>query len=76
MGFSILEEEVVVHSGAVVHDSVVLAGAVVHRGAVVSQSIVGPGAKVAPAQRLVGGILAASVGRLVGPPLPGATTTV
>ncbi len=74
MGYSILEDEVVVHSGAVVHDSVVLAGAVVHRGAVVSRSIVGPGAKVARAQRLVGGILAATVG--VGSAGGAATTTV
>jgi len=61
MGCSILEDNVVVESGAVVHDSVILAGAVVQRGAVVSRSIVGPGAKVAAARRLVGGILPASV---------------
>lgn len=52
LGASIVEDDVVIGDGAIVHDSVLLSGAVLGAGAVVSRSIVGNGGRV-PSDALI-----------------------
>lgn len=52
--FAVIEPGAEVASGAIIHDSVVLAGARVGKDAVVVRSVVCPGAEIGPGERCVG----------------------
>jgi hypothetical protein len=66
-GCCLVQPDVVVEDGAVVHDSVILAGATIGGGAVVSRSVLGPRATVAARDRAVRTVVTAGAAATAGP---------